>query len=173
MKRLLLLVVVLAFAVPSWSQQSTSAPASREDVLKLLEVTRVRSQLDLFMGGMIDQIKASMRQSFTAKVPDATEKQLKVLDTIADEMGSQLSTDELLSDMIPVYQRAYTKEDIRAIVDFYSTPAGKKLLDKTPQLMQEGMQVGSAYAQRKLAPWEKQIEARVREMMAQATEQGQ
>ncbi len=170
MKRIAIVTLLFVFCVPVWAQQLPADAPSREEVLKLVEVTRVRSQLDMFMSGMIAQMKASMRQSFTAKVPNATEKQLKVLDTVADEMGQQLSTDELVAELIPIYQRAYSHDDINAIVGFYSSPAGKKLLDKTPQVMQEAIKVGSSYAERKLAPYESTLEARVKKMMAEASQ---
>jgi uncharacterized protein len=47
--------------------------------------------------------------------------------------------DEMLNDMIPIYQRHFTKSDIDALIAFYSSPAGQKFLHETPAVTAETM----------------------------------
>jgi hypothetical protein len=49
--------------------------------------------------------------------------------------------DEMLDDMAAIYQRHFTREDVDVYIAFYSTPAGKHLLQMTPVIMQEYMPV--------------------------------
>ena len=42
---------------------------------------------------------------------------------------------------IDIYVKTYTEEEIRAISEFYKSQAGKKFIDKMPQLMQESMAI--------------------------------
>jgi len=64
-----------------------------------------------------------------------------------------------MADLVPVYQKVLTKNDVDAIVGFYSSPAGQKYLDKTPQLVQESMKVFVPKMQQKL----KEMMARMRQ----------
>jgi len=45
----------------------------------------------------------------------------------------------MLDDMIPVYQRHLTKQDVDSMLAFYNTPTGQKLLREQPAMMAEGM----------------------------------
>ena len=42
--------------------------------------------------------------------------------------------------MVPVYQKHLTKGDVEALVAFYSTPTGQKLIKEMPQILAESMQ---------------------------------
>ena len=47
---------------------------------------------------------------------------------------------ELNKQLIPIYKKHFTQEDVKAIIAFYETPAGKKLAEQTPQITVESMQ---------------------------------
>ena len=47
--------------------------------------------------------------------------------------------DEMLDDLVAVYQRHLTREDVEAITTFYQTPAGQHLLENQPAMMKEMM----------------------------------
>ena len=69
---------------------------------------------------------------------------------IWDELEAEFmntSTLDLLDEMAPVYQKHLTLEDLKAITEFYKTPAGKKLAEKTPLITQESMKVGEKWGQ--------------------------
>ncbi len=44
--------------------------------------------------------------------------------------------------MIPIYQRHLTKTDLDAVISFYASPVGQKLLKEQPAMMAESMQAG-------------------------------
>ncbi|MCX6219801.1 MAG: DUF2059 domain-containing protein [Bacteroidia bacterium] len=48
--------------------------------------------------------------------------------------------------LIPVYKKHFTQEEVKAIVAFYETPAGKKLAEKTPMVTMESMQLSQTWA---------------------------
>ena len=45
----------------------------------------------------------------------------------------------MLSDMVPVYQRHFTKSDIDALTAFYSSQPGQKFLHEMPAVTAETM----------------------------------
>ena len=57
----------------------------------------------------------------------------------------ETSFKEFVTMCIPIYQKHLTKEDLQAAIDFYKTPAGKKLAEKTPLITTESMQVGQQW----------------------------
>jgi len=54
--------------------------------------------------------------------------------------GSVMSVEGLLDDMIPVYQKHLSKSDVEAMIGFYSTPTGQKILREMPGMTRDGMQ---------------------------------
>ena len=63
----------------------------------------------------------------------------------------QASMDELYDQLVMVYMDAYTEEEIDAIMAFYNTPVGKKMVAKTPEITQRSMQIGQQWGM-KLQP---------------------
>jgi len=62
--------------------------------------------------------------------------------------------------MISMYVNTYTESEIRAISEFYKSPAGKALLEKMPKLLQESM----AMTQKKMPQIMQKIQAISQEM---------
>ncbi len=109
------------------------------------------------------EYKAAVQAMFEASGSDATFKaalsqmmsmlrgQYSSVDAaIWDELEAEFmksSMMDLLDEMVPVYQRHMGLEDLKAITEFYKTPAGKKLAEKTPLITQESMKVGEKWGQ--------------------------
>lgn len=49
--------------------------------------------------------------------------------------------------MYPIYDRHFTADEIRAMIEFNETPLGKKLIRVMPQVSQEGMAAGQSWGQ--------------------------
>ena len=67
-------------------------------------------------------------------------------DNINEEMWNELEAEirkisfkELMEMFTPVYQKHLTIEDLQATIDFYKTPAGKRIAEKTPLVTAETM----------------------------------
>ena len=58
---------------------------------------------------------------------------------------------KVMNEIKKQYSKAFTDEEINKITKFYQTPVGKKFLEKSPQLMQLGAQVGMQEAEIKQA----------------------
>lgn len=52
---------------------------------------------------------------------------------------------ELNKQLIPVYKKYFTQDEVKAVIAFYETPAGKKLAEKTPLIAVESMQSSQAW----------------------------
>jgi len=137
----LILSVVLATSA-GWAQQASSneAPATKEDVQRLFAVMNNRDQTRRMMEQLLAQMKAMHREGTKKTQPDISEEELSRNDREEDQLIKDFPIDEMLNDMIPVYQRHFTKSDIDALITFYSSPAGQKFLREMPAVTVETMQ---------------------------------
>jgi len=142
MKRCLIsTVLVLATVSAALGQQgATTAAASREDILKLLAVMHVRDQMKQVMEQVMKQMKAMNHEQIKRRHPEVTDDDIAQIDAAAAQVVKDMPYDGMLDDMIPVYQKHLSKSDVDAMIGFYSSPTGQKILSELPAITAEGMQ---------------------------------
>jgi len=141
--RLLLCAVVVWGSVWVSAQTTVSvAPdeASKQDVQKLFDLMASREQVRQLMDQMFAQMRAINRQEMKKKHPDITEEELARAERGSEELIRNFPIDEMLNDMVPVYQRHFTKTEIDGLTAFYSSPVGQKFLHEMPAVTAETMQ---------------------------------
>jgi hypothetical protein len=124
---------------------------TKQQLAKLFEVMQVREQVGAVMQMFPAMIQQQVRQhekEITASQPESarmTPEQQAALDKVTEryleKAMSIYTVDEMLDDMAAIYQRHFTRADVDVYIAFYSTPAGKHLLQMTPVIMQEYMPV--------------------------------
>jgi hypothetical protein len=137
---------------------------TRDQVMTLLELLQVRKNMAAVMGSMKQIMRDAAEQSFRERVPNPTPKQLAALHGMFDDIIDAMSVDDLISAIIPIYQRHLTKTDIEELIRFYSSPVGQKLLREQPQIIQESMQAGVAVQQARMDEIKAKIAQRAQEM---------
>jgi hypothetical protein len=93
--------------------------------------------MEKLMGQMETQLIASLK----AQMPQASQ-------LFWTKFEQKINTRELIEKLIPLYDKYYTTEDIRAVNAFYETPTGQKLISTLPQVMQEAMKVGQEWGEK-------------------------
>ena len=114
--------------------------ASKEDVKKLFDVMASREQISQMMQQLFTQMRNLNREQIKKRRPEVTDRDLARMDRESEDLLKNFPLDEMLSDMIPVYQRHFTKSEIDALTGFYSSPAGQKFLHEMPAVTAETMQ---------------------------------
>ena len=61
-------------------------------------------------------------------------------------LNKELSWKTLKDEYIKLYMKTFNEEEMKVIIDFYKTSAGKKLLNKIPELIDGSMQIGEQKA---------------------------
>ena len=153
MRRFVVSVICLcAVSVIGLAQIKDAAdPApSKEEVVKFMDVLHIKPQLIQYFGGVAKQAKLGAQEGFKQKFPNATPAQLAEVDKFAEGLFKDLPIDEMIDAMVPIYQKHLTKEDLYAILSFYSSPVGQKLQREQPAMMQETMQVGGEIGRRRV-----------------------
>ncbi|MEB1531125.1 DUF2059 domain-containing protein [Xanthomonas sp. WHRI 7945] len=135
-QRLLLAALLAMAAAPALAE-----PPSDGDVNRLLSASRAQNMLD----SMLPQIEAMQRQQFaqlTAQRPlDAAQQQKvqQIQERTQATVRKALSWQEMRPLYVSLYKQSFSKQDVLAMAEFYESPAGQSMLDKTPQLMQNLM----------------------------------
>jgi len=166
---------LLIFPTLGIAQTATSAvdAPDREEVLKLMDVMQVRERVVQIMQNVADQSRKSAEAGFKQKVPDATPQQLANVDALANTIFKQLPVDEVVSAMVPIYQKHLTKPDIDGILAFYSSPVGQKLLKEQPAMLTESMQAGGEVGRRILDTMNLQLAQQLGQMVQEEQQKKQ
>jgi hypothetical protein len=113
--------------------------ASKDDVKKLFDVMASREQMQDMMHQMFTQMRSISREQMKKRQPDVSDEELARMDRESEDLIRHFPLDSMLDDMIPVYQRHFTKSDIDALTTFYSSPPGQKFLHEMPAVTAEAM----------------------------------
>jgi hypothetical protein len=132
MKRLFLVALVAIFSCISVAHAEISKE-KRTEIEKMLRLTGMGKLMEQMKGQMISGLKAQISQ-----VPEG----------FWEKFAQKMDTHELLEKIIPVYDKYYTIEDLKAVNAFYESPAGQKVLSSLPQIMQESMKIGQEWGQK-------------------------
>jgi uncharacterized protein len=130
MRNLGLVIVFFLMSVQTFAQ---TPDEFEKDILKYLEINGTKESMPFVIDQLFNQVKIMY-----PTVPDTYWTEFKA------EM-SKNGMEDLFKEMIPVYKKHFTHQEIKDIIDFYESPTGKKLSQKTPVLTQESMAVGQRW----------------------------
>jgi uncharacterized protein len=134
---------LIAFSICAGAQTTVSvAPdaASKEDVQKLFDVMASREQTRQMMQQLFAQMQSMNREQLKKRRPNISPEDLARMERQSEDLLKNFPLDDMLNDMIPVYQRHFTKSEIDALITFYSSPPGQKFLHEMPAVTAETMQ---------------------------------
>src|SRR5262249_46632152 len=87
------------------------------------------------------------------------------MNKLMDDMMKNFPFEEMIQAMMPVYQKHLTKTDASAMVAFYSTPTGQKLIREQPAITQEAMQAAAPLIQKQMASTMERVQQEVTQML--------
>jgi len=127
------------------SAQTTRPPAapSAAAIAAAKEIMVIKDGLKIFepiVLGVIEQHKSLMEQSNPMLSRDLTE--------IANRLRTELAPRraELEADVIAIYARAFTEQELKDLVAFYKSPLGKKVIEQEPRVLDNMMARASEWA---------------------------
>jgi len=118
-----------------------AAPPSEADINRLLSASRAQTMMDTLLPQIL-QMQQQQIEQFAAQRPlDARQQdQLRRIQARSSEAVRQVASWQQLRPMyVDLYKQTFTREEVLAMAEFYESPAGQGLLDKTPALMQNVM----------------------------------
>jgi len=161
MKRLVVLFLCMGLSLNVKAQLDPVDPGLRAAIAKLIEITGVLEIGEQFAELIISQMSESLRE----EQPDLTETAFEIIrEEVNATITGEIETDKLEAQIIPVYAKYFTFEEVLQLLAFYQIPLGRKTVEIMPLLSQESVQVGQAWGMG-LGPI---IGQRVSERLAQA-----
>jgi len=142
---------------------SADTPATKEQIEKLFEVMDIRQQTVAMMGSVQQQMQAMTTETIRTRYPQISPAQLLRLNQISDETLKDFPVDGMLNDMVPIYEKHLSQADVDAMIVFYSSPTGKKLMQQLPQITEEAMQASYQRMQKQVDAAMKRVEQMVNE----------
>jgi hypothetical protein len=151
-------LIVLAMVRPAAAQNID--PALKADITRLIDLLNATQNLEELSGVVADAMVTSMRSAH----PDAPPRVLTVVNEIvkknfSDALGGR---DGLLSRVVPIYAKYYTREDIQGLIAFYQSDVGRKAIMTMPAVFQESMTIGQQWASETLPQIQREVEQQLR-----------
>jgi hypothetical protein len=132
MKSRILVFTTLA-VVSLLTTTAYAAPATEKSIKELMVLTGAGNMGVQMMQGMLPELKKMVPQ-----VPQS----------FWDDFAKEIDPNELINMVVPIYAKHYTEEDIQAAIKFYKSPAGQRLIQQQPMVMQESMLAGQQWGRR-------------------------
>jgi hypothetical protein len=132
--RMWMKMTVVAVLVLGLTGQAAAAQPSDKQVRQLFEVMHLNqmfTQMNSQMAGMMGQEAPCVPASYWQDFIDAK------------------ASEQLLAQMVPVYQRHFTAQDVSGLLKFYKSALGQKVITEMPQTMAEGMKIGQQWGRQR------------------------
>ena len=137
---------------PDTGSVATAARASREQVkLKQVKEDDIRHLLQITGAGdlaaqTMDAMEKSMRPLITNALPPGDYRE-QLVELFFQKFRAKRDAGQLVELIIPVYDKYYSDEEIKALTQFYETPVGRKMLTVLPKVSAESQAAGARWGQ--------------------------
>lgn len=129
---------------PTLAQKAPPADAATLAAARdLLEATGSAKAMD----GMVEQMSKGFAQGAAQAGGDPQASAVTEAFKASIAKFATYKT-EMLNDMAALYATKFTAAEMKAVADFYRAGPGAKFIQKQPELMQEGGQIGMKYSQK-------------------------
>ena len=112
------------------------------EAVKTGEVSEEKASLILKLlklNGTRERVEENVREVI-GQTPPESQAQMKAI----------FDADEILAQLIPVYSKYYTEEDLLRLIEFYGSDIGRKVMDVSTRLTQEVVETTLQYFQKKV-----------------------
>lgn len=119
-------------AASNEAKQTNIDPGKRADIQRLMEVAGTRS----IMLNMLDSITTSMKPLMVNSLPPG-EYRDKLIGVFIEKFRANADLSKLLDFAVPIYDKYFSDEEIKGLINFYESPLGHKTVSLLPQIMSE------------------------------------
>jgi len=130
MKKILLTILFVSPLLAPCLSRADINPEKRAEIDKALRLTGTDQQMAMVLDQMIPILQKGH--------PDAPSE-------FWVKFRASANTQELIEQIIPVYDKYYSLEDLKQINAFYESPSGQRMLQASPEVIKESMQIGQQW----------------------------
>jgi hypothetical protein len=117
--------------------QAASAADKQADIRRLLALTGAGSVATQAM----DEMEKSIRPLMTDSLPPG-EYRDKLVELFFQKFHEKRDPSKLVDLMVPIYDKYYTADEIKGLINLYQTPLGKKMTTVLPKIVAESQAAG-------------------------------
>ena len=132
----------VAAAAASSRAQINARQAEEKDIRELVEVTGAAG---IGIQSM-DETAKSIRPLLVDALPPG-EYRDKLVDLFFEKFHAKVSSGQLVDLIVPVYEKYYSDDEIKQLIQLYQSPIGKKMLVVLPKVMAESRAAGEKWGQ--------------------------
>jgi hypothetical protein len=116
----------------SSAQAKPIDPVKDADIRSLMELVGARDQ----MQDAVTNSSEQYREKLLATVPNNDKGQAFVTSFI-DSYQKKFDVDQVTEQIVAIYDKHYTDDEIKTMLQFYGSPIGQKVAAETPKIMRE------------------------------------
>ena len=133
-------VAIALLAAPAVAQPAQPSAAAMATAKQLVEVTGATTLFSPLIAGVVEQSKLLFLQQNPMLQKDLNE--------IADKMRTDLQPrfEEVIGEIARQYATHFSEAELKEILTFYQSPAGKKMLQEQPKVVNGSMQFAQDWA---------------------------
>jgi uncharacterized protein len=105
-------------------------PAKEAAIRHLMDITETSKLGDNVAAYISNQVRTVMSHSIDPNTLP------KFMDSFNQKFAVSAPTDRVTDAMVPIYDRAFTMEQIRGLVQFYESPLGQHVVKVLPQVLE-------------------------------------
>jgi hypothetical protein len=131
-------IALVTFSPAAWSQQTSVAAIT--SARELVAVTGATTLFNPLIAGVVEQAKLLYLQQNPGLSKDLNEIAAKMRNDLAPRLV------ELSDEVAKLYATNFTDQELKDILAFYKSPAGKKLLAQQPTVVDASMKFAQDWA---------------------------
>ena len=134
---------VMIIVCPNSAVAQAIDPQFRADIEGLLDATGAAKVGPQMASLVADSFMTGLRRSR----PDIPDRAFAIVKEVLDTEFSNMyaAPDGVLPQMVDLYAKHYTHDDVLALLQFYRSPVGQKAIALMPVLVQEGGAIGQRW----------------------------
>ena len=113
-----------------------------EDIRKLLDLVGSKALVTQTM----DSMSKSIKPLLTKSLPPGDYRE-KLVDLFFAKFTAKADVQHLLDLAVPVYDRNFSQQEIRSLIEFYQTPLGQKAIATLPKVTSEMQEQGRKWGE--------------------------
>lgn len=117
-------------------------PAKEADIRKLLDLVGTKA----LVSQTVDSMSKSIKPLLTNSLPPGEYRE-KLVDLFFAKFTTKSNIDHLLDLAVPVYDKNFSHQEIRSLIEFYQTPLGQKTITALPKVTAEMQEQGRKWGE--------------------------
>jgi hypothetical protein len=107
-------------------------PAKDADIRSLMELVGAQDTIDDAVNTGAEQF----REHLVSSLPNSDRAQ-EFVNTFTEKYKARFNADEVSSQIVAAYDKHFTREEIKGLLQFYGSPLGQKAAAETPKIYRE------------------------------------